>query len=887
MSEPGSSEMRPESAGLEAADQARPVERVLEQTAVRALEWLIEAVALFLLAFSPIAFGATEQWSKLVVEVGVCAMAGLWCSAALLKRRMACVKSPLNLLIAGFILLACLQLVPLPGFLASRLSPATVWTQTGTLPGANTPGVVDPARAGAAAERASACISVNRAAGTSFLFLVVSYAVVFLVVVNVVRRRSRVSRLLTAVVAVGFVVAMLGILGKATPNGRILWLRAAPAGAIPFGPFVNRNHFAGYLVMVIPIALGLMISTRNRDKKTLLGFAAAVMAAAVLISASRGGVLSLGVGSTVFALLLVCSHSARRNLFPLAVVGLLAVAGAVTFGIEPLLSRTSDLVEKGADQYRWGVWKDTARMVAGFPVFGVGLGCFRSVFPVYKTISEQLLFSHVENDYLQLLAEMGVAGFAIGLTFIVLIMRYSLRSLGSHRSSYTRGLIIGLVAAAAGMLAHSFVDFNLHVPSNGLLFAVVLGLLAVLGSMHISRKGALSKAMWIGAPSFRLLRGETVLANGAAGAFSLSVALLCLLAFCVASGAGSLVAHKQLDSVEQQATRYIKGESGFNVVDAVRGVQMGIAKDGGNPEWHFRAGLFYQTLGQIKTRTVDPSTPSGTDYLYKLATAEFLKACQLDSLSSNYRASLAVALAEAGRIAEARQAFAMAASLDPTNAWIFRKYGAAVWEADQDLAQAAFRRALDLDPHCARTVLAQLYDKTHDLDAVRRCVPGNHRAQFEFAGFLMNSHMPAESEAVLAGLLPALESDADRRELAGEVFFHLGQLRQERGSEQEAMAYFLKAVALQPERQTYHEELGYAYLRQRRYDDARKSLERRLRMGPAGDGNVFLALGEIYENIGTAGTARQYYSKALDSFPPTWDVSRAKALQGLKRTEDQ
>jgi len=859
---------------------------------VRIVEGLIEFTAIFLIIFSPIAFGATERWSKLVVEAAACSMCALWCFRAVIRHKFSFAKSPLNLLVVAFIMLACFQLAPLPGFLASRFSPTTVHIETGTLPGANT-SPIEGAEAKATAMTAQAAsarrISANPASGRSFLYLIAAYAIAFLVIMNTYRRREQISRLLAAVVVVGFTVAMLGILGRVAPNGKVLWLRDAPSGAIWFGPFVNRNHFAGYLVMVVPVALGMMIGASNRDKKTLLGFAAAVMTGAVFLSASRGGVLSLAVAATVFCLMLISSRNAKKNLFPLVLVACIALIGAVVIGIGPLLSRSAGLASMdSAGEYRWDVWKDTARMAGAFPLFGVGLGCFRHVFPIYKTLSAQLLFTHAENEYLQLLAEAGIGGLAIGAIFIALILKNSLRSFKGKRSSFSSGLMIGLTAAAVGMLAHSFVDFNLHVPANGLLFAMILGLLVVFGSVHVSCSSQTARTSWVELPSHRLLKGETVVAHGIMGTFCVSLATVCLLAFLVASSAGSFLAERQLDSVERQALQFVKGKRNLNVADNIRAVQAAVTQDSDNAQWHFKAGLFYQTLGQIKLRAAEGALGrSGAEYLYKLAVNELKKATTLDRFNGRYRAALAIAYGECERYDEAHAAFRAAVGMDPTNAWIHRKYGKLTWNTDRAAAQAAFRRALELDPHYTRDVLTKLSSQTVEMEDLRQCIPDNSETVFEYAAFLINNKYPDEAEKVLLALLPQVETKRSKRHLAAKVFFRLGQIRQSNGFGQDAVTCFLKATSLQPDKHAYYEELGYACLRQKRYNEARRFLEQRLRMGPAKDGRVFLALAEVFENVGPADTAHRYYRRALQSLPTSWNVSRNEALRGLERTTDQ
>ena len=123
------------------------------------------------------------------------------------------------------------------------------------------------------------------------------------------------------------------------------------------------------------------------------------------------------------------------------------------------------------------IWADTVRLVGAYPVFGCGLGAYESALQPYKTVAPLLTVDYAHNDYLQLLAELGVLGFAPLLFLVAVIYRRALR----HATRLVRGPDAYLALATAGGLTaiaiHSLADFNLYIPANAMA-AVWLGALA-------------------------------------------------------------------------------------------------------------------------------------------------------------------------------------------------------------------------------------------------------------------------------------------------------------------------------------------------------------------------------------------------------------------------
>ena len=122
--------------------------------------------------------------------------------------------------------------------------------------------------------------------------------------------------------------------------------------------------------------------------------------------------------------------------------------------------------------------KGTLRVFLAHPVTGAGLGTLAVEFPRYDTGYDGKLVDHAHNDYAELLAELGLPGAICGIAFLWLLLQASIRALQRTQGHFSVAYHIAALVACAGLLLHSFVDFNLHIPSNALLFIIQAGLLA-------------------------------------------------------------------------------------------------------------------------------------------------------------------------------------------------------------------------------------------------------------------------------------------------------------------------------------------------------------------------------------------------------------------------
>jgi O-antigen ligase len=303
-------------------------------------------------------------------------------------------------------------------------------------------------------------------------------------------RRARIAA--AVVVAGGLAVSTYGIFARAR-CGPLLYCRFAVPTVSPFGPFVSKNHFAGYVEMAALLAFGLALGLADEERSRPAGadarrssgavlalVSALAMALGVLVSSSRGGIFSLlaGGGALLALRLLAEARTPARGLgraLPALAVGL--VIGTTLLAILPreVPERMRSLA--GAS-FRLDTWRDSLRTAAASPLVGHGLGSFHDAFPRFKRGHGLIRVEHAENDYLELLVDGGVVGLGLALFAALAVFGLGLRGLDRSRPPSSRGLIMGALAGLVTLTAHSALDFNLRIPSNAALAAFLAALAA-------------------------------------------------------------------------------------------------------------------------------------------------------------------------------------------------------------------------------------------------------------------------------------------------------------------------------------------------------------------------------------------------------------------------
>lgn len=281
------------------------------------------------------------------------------------------------------------------------------------------------------------------------------------------------------IMLLGFAVAGLGILQHLTFNGKLYWVREMRYGGIPFGPYANRNHFAGFAELVLPMSfVPLLLGRVRRERMIIVGILAIIPLSALLLSASRGGIISVGAELAFLLLIAMLRRVGSRHLLIGGLVLMAAVGTVSWLGAEQILTRFASLQSLEVTQskrasMRHGTW----RIFLDHPVLGTGLGTLQQVYPPYETLYDGKIVNHTHNDYLEALAETGVVGGLCCAWFVIAVFVGALRHLQSGGTPFANTLRLCGLTACCGILVHSLVDFNLHIPSNLLLF-VLMGLMA-------------------------------------------------------------------------------------------------------------------------------------------------------------------------------------------------------------------------------------------------------------------------------------------------------------------------------------------------------------------------------------------------------------------------
>src|SRR5713226_5357408 len=276
----------------------------------------------------------------------------------------------------------------------------------------------------------------------------------------------------------GFLISIFGILQHLTFNGKLYWFREMHYGGIPFGPYVNRNHFAGFVELILPLALvPLVLGRVRRERWLVVSLFAVVPIGALFLSVSRGGILSFGVELAVLALVMIQHRTMGKQLFAGAAVLLLALLMVSWLGVGQVLQRFSSFqsLEATAGK-RASMRRDTWQIFLHHPVTGTGLGTLQIAYPPFESLYDGKIVNHTHNDYLEALAETGLLGGLCCAWFLGVLFSESLKRLRQLNNSFAGALHLSGLAGCTGFLVHSLVDFNLHIPANALLFFLMANL---------------------------------------------------------------------------------------------------------------------------------------------------------------------------------------------------------------------------------------------------------------------------------------------------------------------------------------------------------------------------------------------------------------------------
>jgi O-antigen ligase len=413
-------------------------------------ERLIEAGALFLLVFTPLAYGTVEPWSEAVAGLVVLGMALTYVIGCAYRDWEVRFELPVGWLPAALFLgLVVLQAI--------------------------VPMSADPHATRREALR------------------LLAVAAFFLICWNTYRTRAQVQRAVWTMIGMGTLLAVFGIVQRVTWNGHLYWVGPQSPVSSAFGPFVNRAHFAGLIVIIVPMALALML-TRTRRKPpsrryrttlrdrihdwsagessaaNLVPFLILVMGGAALVSGSRGGMLALLAALLAMVVGSVAGgHSWVGRTVRVGLAAVLIVLAGAWIGGDVLygtVERLADELGRPTESPRLLIWGNALTLWLGAPVLGTGLGTFGVVFPRVRTIEAPVVYTHAESDWVQLLTDTGVLGLALALATVVSVALMLGQRLQQAEGRSARIFALAGLVVLFGAAIQGVGNYNLAVMSN-------------------------------------------------------------------------------------------------------------------------------------------------------------------------------------------------------------------------------------------------------------------------------------------------------------------------------------------------------------------------------------------------------------------------------------
>lgn len=317
-------------------------------------------------------------------------------------------------------------------------------------------------------------VSINPEVSQNRLLLWLMSAVAFLLARCL--KREALIRLFVLLLTLGVIVSLYGIFQVESGLEHVLWQKKEAHLGFVTGTYMNRNHYAGFMEMVLGIHMGCLVRSiyKGRKKQILLLALLLIPSFSGLAkSGSRAGLVFFIL--TVLLLSFTLIQRAERKIFLTLFLACFSGIAGVLMGWGTVSLR----FQAAADQMlslegRVAAWRNMIQMLEDFALTGTGLGNFRWVFPWYQAGTLDYGWFHAHQDYLELALEIGLPGFVLllsGTAYLIFKCLSQTESKDFSTFALAWGAIVGLVSLSL----HGLTDFNFAIPGQTLLFFLILG----------------------------------------------------------------------------------------------------------------------------------------------------------------------------------------------------------------------------------------------------------------------------------------------------------------------------------------------------------------------------------------------------------------------------
>jgi O-antigen ligase/tetratricopeptide (TPR) repeat protein len=768
---------------------------------------LIFILYIFVLLFSPLAFGTVEPWSLAVMET-LALLLLVMVLVGGVRNKQVFYHIPGSIPLMLFLTYVFIQIIPLPPWMIKVVSPATYALYSDTVL------VSDPA--------AWVSLSINKKATLMEFFRFASYGAFYAVTVQLLSRKDALKNTIAVIIIFASALALFSILQHLLPNGKLYWVRERLMGGAPFGPYVNRNHYAGLMEMLFPLVAGLflvykphvsyisfrekiaeMFNLQRTNLHMLLGFSAVLIGTSIFLSLSRSGIISLCLSMIVFGLLVVGKQADRKRGVIIVVICLLIVLAVGWFGWGPIIERFKEIspMKEEITELRPILWKDSSKIVNDFPVTGTGFGSFISVYPLYRTLPTRSLVDHAHNDYIELLTDGGIIGFLIVMWFVFTVFYTSFRIFLKRRELYSVYLFIGSVAGLISILLHSGTDFNLHIGANGLYFFFLSGL--VVSTANTRLRGGLN---------------GTYLREIHPPSGTLTVVTGVVLLICAGFNAGVVAGRVSFSPLQEK-----------NLGRDIPAKDLLSTRDRAYTAAHFDPleSRYHYFVAYVERLLAN----------HGAAIERYKKAVHLNPLNGEYLQRFGLLLSETKNYHAAEQLLRSGIAYDPGNHARYRTY--ALWLLSQDRKQDAagvVTTAVSLQPEKTRDYITLLVLNGFSDDEIANSLPARVEPFLYFAQYLSKTGRASMVENAYLSALQNVKNEATVK------------------------PSFFSAI------------FGY-YMGKGRYDDALQIMRSATEYLP-NDAGLRIMKGGVYEKMDIPYRAIEEYRKALIIDPKRQEVKK-------------
>ena len=766
-------------------------------------------------------FGAVEPWSLAVMETASFALFFFWFLRMMKTEQpnLSFIQPPFLIPMGLLFFIAVLQVIPLPPGFLKTIAPQTSGVyQDIALNGGKFPW---------------STLSLYPHATVLEIVRFLSYICIYVLTLHVVRNKDSIDFMTAGILITGICVALTGIFQFGSPHRKLLWFREMQYGYLSFGPYVNRNHFAGLMEMLIPVGIGMCISllppvrtsyghraliseflTHTHSNRLILYFAGVIiMITGLFLSFSRGGIVGFSLAMVFFGIMLLLRSSTRKKGWVIVISFFIVLLSVSWFGWTPIVKRFVEISHADTSAVnRVHNWKDSSEIIRSYPFFGTGLGTYEHVYPRFKTIPSRDKWEHAHNDYIEGAVELGIPGLFLAMYITVRFYAMMFRVLRRRSSAYFRLLGIGGMAGITGILIHSLVDFNLHIGANALFFSFLFGF--TLAVSHASSGNDSRETLLVQKEVHIPLKMRRVL-----------IALMMTL--CLAASSISV-----LSALAELYYNYAGGPlkgSPESLMAKRSALERGSRLSPLDARFPFALG------------NIDTALQRSTE-----AIGNYSRAVLLNPVNSEYLLMLGSAYVRSGDARKAGTYLQLAVRYDPLSLQARKDY--ASWLLSQGRkgeGTAEMRKAISLDPSAStiRNCIAAMVLNGLSPEETREGIPENTIALMLHGGY---KERIGDTEGALQSYLDALSLMKRNGSVKSDLYYKISGIYEKRGQME-------KAVAI--------------------YEDGIKELK--------SDINLRLSLAKIYETLKISQRAKEEYEKVLALDPTnTYAQKKVKELGG-------